>query len=112
MKTITMSDETYALIKSQLKESEDFDLSGLQDFIGKSFFFRTVTYHLTGRVKNIFGNMLVLEDAAWIADSGRFQQAIKEGKLNEVEPVGDAILNLSTVTDMFPWKHKLPKEQK
>jgi hypothetical protein len=112
MKTITMSDETYALIKSQLKETEDFDISGLQDFVGKSFFFRTVTYHLTGRVKKIIGMMLILEDAAWIADSGRFEQAIKEGKLSEVEPVGDAILNLSTVVDMFPWKHALPLIQK
>lgn len=27
-----------------------------------------------------------LENAAWIADSGRFMQAIKDGELKEVEP--------------------------
>ena len=41
-----------------------------------------------------------------------FMNAIKEGKLNEVEPVGDAFLNLDSVTDAFPWVHPLPKEQK
>ena len=79
---------------------------------GKSYFFRTVTYHLVGKVKTIKDNFVHLTDAAWIADSGRFMNAIKEGKLNEVEPVGDAFLNLDSVTDAFPWVHPLPKEQK
>jgi hypothetical protein len=80
--------------------------------VGKGFYFRTVTYHLTGRVKKVMGNFLMLEDAAWIADSGRFTQAIKDGILNEVEPVGIAFVNLETVTDFFPWNHALPVEQK
>ena len=112
MKTLTISEETYNLIKSQLRDDEKLDISGLQDFVGKDFYFRTVTYHLTGKVVKVFGTYLLLEQAAWIPDSGRFMQAIKDGILNEVEPVGDAILNLSTVTDMFPWKHPLPLVQK
>lgn len=112
MKTLTISDESYELIKNQLQAEEKVDLSCLNDLVGGSYFFRTVTYHLTGRVKQVLGNLLILEDAAWIADSGRFTQAIKDGVLNEIEPVGEAILNLSTVTDMFPWKHPLPKIQK
>ena len=112
MKTITISDETYKTIKSQLEEEEAKDLSSLQDMVGHAYFIRTVTYHLTGKVKKIIGNMLVLETAAWIADSGRFMNAIKNGELNEIEPVGDAIVNLNAITDMFPWKHDLPIEQK
>ena len=80
--------------------------------INESYFFRTVTYHLVGKVTAIKGTFLVLKDASWIADSGRFMQAIKDGTLNEVEPVGDAIINTNSVTDAFPWKHKLPTEQK
>ena len=38
--------------------------------------------------------------------------AIEEGKLNGVEPIGDAFLNLDSVTDAFPWVHLLPKEQR
>jgi hypothetical protein len=112
MKTLTISDETFELIKDKLKEEEKFDLKDLQDFVGKSFFIRTVTYHLTGKVTKIVGNFLILEDASWIADSGRFMQAIKDGVLNEVEPVGDAMVNINSIVDMFPWKHDLPKKQK
>lgn len=38
--------------------------------------------------------------------------AIKDGELSEVEPVGDAFINLDTIVDFFPWKHKLPSVQK
>lgn len=81
--------------------------------IGASYFIRTVTYFATGKVKAIVGQFLILEDAAWIADTGRFMQAITEGKLNEVEPVDvDMFINLNSITDAFVWKHKLPREQK
>ena len=63
-------------------------------------------------VKKIFGNILELENAAWIADSGRFMACIKEGIVNEVEPVGRAYININSVTDFFPWKHALPEKQK
>lgn len=84
MKTLTVSDETYELIKNQLRAEEKTDFSCLNDLVGGSYFFRTVTYHLTGRIKQVLGNLLILEDAAWIADSGRFTQAIKDGVLSEV----------------------------
>ena len=80
--------------------------------IGQAYFFRTVTYHLTGRVTAIVGGFLLLDQAAWIADSGRFARAIADGELSEVEPVGKAIVNLSAITDAFPWIHELPEKQK
>ncbi|MDI6808505.1 MAG: hypothetical protein QME66_05920 [Candidatus Eisenbacteria bacterium] len=83
------------------------------DLIGNSYFFRTVTYHLIGKVVAQHPNNIIeLADASWIADSGRFMQAIKDGVLNEVEPVGVAYLNLKSVTDFFPWVHPLPSMQK
>ena len=112
MKTLNISDETYELIKDQLNSEEKVDLSAVKDMIGKSFFFRTVTYHLVGKVVSTFGKFLQLESASWVADSGRFMDAIKSGKLDEVEPTGIAFLNLDTVIDFYPWKHDLPKEQK
>lgn len=81
--------------------------------VGNAYFFRTVTYHLVGKVvAQHGGNIIELDDASWVADSGRFMNAIKEGKLNEVEPVGKAYINLKSVTDFFPWKFPLPTEQK
>jgi len=111
-KIIEVSEETYEKIKEQLGEETFKEVDSLKDMVGEKYYFRTVTYHLTGRVKKVIGSLLELEHAAWIADSGRFMQAIKEGKLNEVEPVGRAYVNINTVTDIFPWKHKLPDTQK
>ena len=113
MKTVTISEETYQKLKEQLLADSDFkEINALEDMVGEKFFFRTLTYHLTGKVKKVIGSILELEDAAWIADYGRFMQCIKDGVLNEVEPVGKAFLNISAVTDFFPWRHKLPQDQK
>ena len=111
-KTLEISDETYEKIKEQLNADELIDVSTLDDLVGKKFYIRTVTYHCTGKVVKRMGAFIQLEDGAWIADSGRFTQAIKDGDLNEVEPVGTMWVNLSSVVDFFPWKHKLPTTQK
>lgn len=111
-RTIEISEETYEKIKDQLLGEEQYDLNELDDLIGKNFFFRSVTYHMTGKVTSRIGKILKLEQAAWIADSGRFMQAIQNGELSEVEPVGIMYLNMDTIVDFFPWKHDLPKEQK
>lgn len=111
-KTLEISDETYEKIKEQLNADEMVDVSSLDDLVGKKFYIRTVTYHMTGKVVKRMGAFIQLDDAAWIADSGRFSQAIKDGTLSEVEPVGTMWVNLSSVVDFFPWKHKLPMEQK
>ena len=111
-KTITISEETYDNIKGQLEADEAVDISSLDDMVGKKLFIRTVTYHCVGKVKNRMGAFIELEKASWIGDSGRFSNAIKEGTLNEVEPVGTMWVNLSSIVDFFPWRHTLPTEQK
>ncbi len=81
--------------------------------IGEKYFIRTVTYFATGKVKRITGNFLELEDAAWIADTGRFNEAIAKGVLSEVESVDVPMyINVNSITDAFLWKHKLPRESK
>jgi hypothetical protein len=111
-KTIEISDESYEKIKDQLLADELVDISTLDDLVGQKLFIRTVTYHMTGKVVKRMGAFIQLEDAAWIADSGRFSNALKTGSLDEVEPVGTMWVNLSSVVDFFPWKHKLPTDQK
>lgn len=111
-RTLEISDDTYEKIKQQLTADELIDISSLDDLVGQKLFIRTVTYHMTGKVVKRMGAFIQLETAAWIADSGRFSDALKTGKLNEVEPVGTMWVNLSSVVDFFPWKHKLPEEQK
>lgn len=106
-------------LKEQLESLNDdestptFTTSAVPFQIGKKYYIRTVTYHATGKVKRIKGGFLVLTDAAWIADSGRFREAITDGVLNEVEPVDcEMYLNIASITDAFEWKHKLPRTQK
>lgn len=112
MKTLEISDETFEKIKDQLQEEEVQEVNHYDDLIGNKYYFRTVTYHLVGRVKKRIGDFLYLEQSSWVPDSGRFTQAIKEGELNEIEPVGLSYINLTSVTDFFPWKHPLPTKQK
>ena len=76
--------------------------------IGKPYFIRTATYHLSGRLVKVAGSELVLEDAAWIADSGRFTQAVATGDFSEVEPFPtgmQVIVNRTAVIDAV----KIPK---
>jgi hypothetical protein len=99
-------------IKALLSESD----SGQKECpfeVGQNYFIRTATYHCTGRVKKIVGHFLILEDGAWIADSGRFNEAINDGKLSEVEPVYVEMgVNIDSIIDYFIWTHKLPREVK
>lgn len=111
-KLIEISDETFEKLKDQLTADEQREVNSYEDLIGGKYYFRTVTYHQVGEVKKIVGRFAYLKNASWIADSGRFMNAIKEGTLDEVEPVGDCFVSLDTVVDFFPWKHKLPTEQK
>ena len=80
---------------------------------GTSVFVRTVTYHYTGRIVAITDSDIVLEDAAWVADSGRFANALATGTLNEVEPYPDrVIIARGGIVDCCEWKHPLPRKTK
>lgn len=81
--------------------------------VGQSYFFRTVTYHVIGTVREQCGSFVVLDNAAWVAESGRFADAMKSGNLSEVEPVPDGwFVNLEAIADGGPWNHPLPLAQK
>lgn len=57
--------------------------------VGENYFIRTVTMHLTGELVAVTEHELVLKDAAWVASSGRYTQAIAASKFDEVEPYPD-----------------------
>ena len=108
MKTITLNGIEYVektellKVKSKTKVKTISDGRELPFEIGKEYFFRTVTYHLTGRLVDIVGKFLVLEDAAWIADSGRFNKFFTDPTSElEVEPFGDRLvsLNIDSIVD-------------
>ena len=79
---------------------------------GKNYFIRTVTFHYTGKLKSITDSDIVLENAAWVADSGRFATALSSGELAEVEPYpGNVIISRGSIVDMSEWTHELPAVQ-
>ena len=81
--------------------------------IGKNYFIRTVTYFFTGKLISVFDYEIVLENAAWIPDTGRYADSFKSGEHLEVEPVeGKLIIGRQTIIDCTEWTRPLPRQQK
>ena len=85
--------------------------------VGKAYFIRTVTHHFTGKLVGFSrgGLELIMKNCAWIADDGRFTDAMESGNLNEVEIYpsdGDVLINRETIIDAIEWKHSIPDSQK
>jgi hypothetical protein len=77
---------------------------------GKKVFIRTVTNYYTGLVKKLDKSGIILEQAAWIADTGRFSNALSTGVLNEIEPYTSPIwIPLTAIVDATSWNFDLPK---
>lgn len=78
--------------------------------VGESVIIRTVTHYFTGRVVAESDRWIALDDAAWVADTGRFAEALRMGTLSEVEPYpGPCLVAVGAVVDVAPWPHELPR---
>lgn len=78
--------------------------------VGEAYFVRTVTHHLVGKLVKVTPAELVLVDAAWVADDGRFHEAIAKGTVAEVEPYPDGaevIVGRGSLIDATRWQHAL-----
>ena len=107
MLQITVSNETYEKIKHLINENEQSISSA--DWIGEKMLFRLVTYFWVGRVKKIVGNLIFLEQASWVADTGKFSDFIETGEAEELEFVGDGSgFNAQAIVDFHKFKHNLP----
>lgn len=81
--------------------------------IGKNYVIRTVTMIQIGKLIDVTDNELVMTEASWIADTGRWTNFLREGVYDECEPFpDDIIVGRNSIIDATIWKHKLPKEQK
>ena len=83
--------------------------------VGKNYFIRTVTHHIVGTLTEVTNKELWLVNASWVADDGRFNEALKTGKLNEVEPFPDGAdvpVGRGALIDATIWPHALPREVK
>ena len=99
--TLTVNNVEYVRADSLPTTKPMFE-GNFQPFeIGGIYLIRTVTMIDTGRVIAASPQWIILEDAAWIADTGRFGDALKKCEFNEVEPFPDGrvILNATAVID-------------
>ena len=105
MGSVLGSDET---VEKSLPSVHPYEL-------GKVYFIRTVTFYYVGRLTGITPNELVLEQAAWIADTGRFSDALKVSEFKEVEPFPvdqPVIIGRGSVVDATEICVELPLIQK
>src|SRR3990167_1733649 len=79
--------------------------------VGKNYFIRCVTHYYAGRLVRVTAQELVLEEAAWIADTGCFAQAMETGDFSEVEPypAQELIIGRGAVVDAIQGSWTLPK---
>jgi len=86
--------------------------------IGNNYLIRTVTHIDVGRLVNINDKEVLIDNASWIADTGRFSTVLKDGlesdDSSEIEPfnVGVVMVGRSSIIDVCEYKHDLPKVQK
>ena len=82
--------------------------------LGKDYCVRTVTMIQVGKLIEVTDHELVLKDAAWIADTGRWADFLSYGKANEVEPFpdGNIIVGRHAIIDACIWKHGRLRSQK
>jgi hypothetical protein len=75
--------------------------------IGKHYVIRSVTMINVGKLIEVTNDELVLENACWIADTGRWNEFLKNGTYSESEPFpdGKVIMGKHAVIDAVLWLH-------
>ena len=82
--------------------------------IGGNYLLRTVTHIVTGKIESVGPLEIVVSSAAWIADTGRYANAVATGSFSEVEPYPDGklvIVGRTTIVDACEIPN-LPRDQK
>jgi hypothetical protein len=82
--------------------------------VGDALLIRTVTHYYTGRLVTWDALTIVIEEAAWIADTGRYSAAMATGTVNECEalPEGPFAIGRGAIVDAGKFGGKLPRETK
>lgn len=81
--------------------------------IGKNYLIRTVTMIQVGRLEKVTDKELVLSSASWIADTGRFSDAVHNGSFNEIERFkNNVIIGRAAIIDATEIDFTLPNSTK
>jgi len=108
-------------IRQALQIAEMFGKSAAQQscpydgLIGEPIMVRTVTMIYVGRLVAVGERELTLIDVSWIPETGRWQQFIAHGAINECEPYPPGQLVLvgrGSILDVTAWTADIPSDQK
>lgn len=79
--------------------------------IGNKYLIRAVTNYFVGKLVEVTDQFIILENASWVADTGRFSECLKNGTFQEVEPYQDKVgVAIGSIVDFTKWGHDLPTE--
>jgi len=104
-----MATKTKTKTKPKAKAKDAYDY-----LLNRSVMVQTVTMIYTGKLVAIFPSELHLVEAAWIADTGRFSQAVKSAAFNEIEPFDDEVrvVGRGAIVSAGPLGAAHPRSQK
>lgn len=110
--TLGQAKELQGLLGGTLAKSSEHPFE-----IGKNYLIRTVTMIQLGRLVAVYDTELVLRQAAWIANTGRFHEALEKGvdkiKWSEIELFNrDVIIGRGALVDACIYTKPLPTENK
>lgn len=106
--------EVENLTKKQ-KQATKQSLKNCPLVIGENYLIRTVTMIYTGKLTKVYNKELVLVDCAWIPETERWADSVREGTFKEVEPYPDGdevIINREAILDITKVSWELPRRQK
>lgn len=121
MGNIDLNKLNFAELQKQLKEMEQQKKTVVSKEngwkIGENYLIRTVTHIQVGKLEDINDKEIILSNASWIGDTGRFYNILANGLESdddsEIEPFTDnIIINRSALIDATIYNHSLPKTQK
>lgn len=95
--------------------SKVIELDGKESLweIGKNYLIRTVTMIQLGKLEKVTDKELLLSNACWVADTGRFNESLEKGTLKEVEMFQrNVIVGRGGIIDATEWLAELPKNSK
>jgi len=80
--------------------------------VGRKVMIRTVTHYTVAWLVAVYDQELVVERAVWIADTGRWTEALFNGSLKEAEPFppGEVIIGRGAIIDVTLWNHAIPTD--
>lgn len=110
MKSIEINGDLYVLKEDITTKVIEVNKEDSLWVVGRNYLIRTVTMIQLGRLKAVTEKELLLEDACWVADTGRFNEALEKGTLSELEMFQrDVIVGRGAIIDATEWISELPK---